>query len=425
MNDAKPSRSATGSWVVYDVANSLFWTGVVGLSFPLWLTKDLGGSDATLGYVLAATMAVVIIASPIMGAISDQLGRRIPLLIGSTVVCVAATLLLGKGGLTVSLSLFALAVASMELGTIIYNALLPDVSTPSTRGLVSGLGQGIGYVGAIIAVVVALFLTGPKGYVFVLHVVAILFLIFALPIFVLLRERRRPVLPSPPLQRIGQALSQLHGNMRNLHRFPGLRVFLLSRFFYAMGINTAVAFAVVYASQTIGMSDREIQLILMVGIAIAIPSGVLWGVVADRYGAHFVLSFSLLAWVGLMVIAVAIPWLDWSRHLWWLVGSMVGVAMAGVWTADRPYMLSFVPEEYIGEFFGLHATVGKLGRVIGPVMWAIISGTLGFGQPAALASLVGCLVAAYVILARLGRRRVPAQAPAGASPDAPEITDGP
>ena len=137
----------------------------------------------------------------------------------------------------------------------------------------------------------------------------------------------------------------------------------------------------VYASQTIGMSDREIQLILMVGIAIAIPSGVLWGVVADRYGAHFVLSFSLLAWGGLMVIAVAIPWLDWSRHLWWLVGSMVGVAMAGVWTADRPYMLSFVPEEYIGEFFGLHATVGKLGRVIGPVMWAIISGTLGFGQP--------------------------------------------
>ena len=293
MNDAKPSRSATGSWVVYDVANSLFWTGVVGLSFPLWLTKDLGGSDATLGYVLAATMAVVIIASPIMGAISDQLGRRIPLLIGSTVVCVTATLLLGKGGLTVSLSLFALAVASMELGTIIYNALLPDVSTPSTRGLGVGLGprhrlRGSHHRGGGRALphrTKGVRVRPPRG--------------------------RDPVpdIRTPHL-RTAQGTSQARASVPTATKdragpfhsctatcaiYTGSRdseFSSLSRFFYAMGINTAVAFAVLYASQTIGMSDREIQLILMVGIAIAIPSGVLWGVVADRYGAHFVLSFS-------------------------------------------------------------------------------------------------------------------------------------
>ena len=35
-----------------------------------------------------------------------------------------------------------------------------------------------------------------------------------------------------------------------------------------------------------------------------------------------------------------------------------------------------------------------------PFMWALISSTLGLGQPAAILSLIGCLVVSYVILSR-------------------------
>ena len=396
--ETRPKRTAVGAWITYDIANTVFWTGVVGLSFPLWLTKELSGDDATLGYTLAAAMTVVLVTAPIIGAISDQIGRKMPLLVAATLICIVATLLLGNGGMFISLALFALALASMELGTIFYNSLLHEVSTEDNRGMVSGLGTGIGYLGSFIAVGVALGFTDSRGYVFVMQVVAFLFLLFALPIFILLNEQRRQVLSSTVLSNVKQAFFQLGGNLRRIHRFPGLRRFLIARFLYGMGINTGVAFAVVYASETIGLSDREIQLILLAGISIAIPGGVLWGTLADRIGPSRVLTIALFLWTGLFLFAVAIPWLSWPKHLYWAVGCFTGVAMSGVWTADRPYMLSFTPVQYLGEFFGLHGMVGKLGRVIGPFMWAFIAATLGLGQPVAVLSLVGCLVISYAIL---------------------------
>ena len=409
MSEPQPKRSAVSAWITYDVANTVFWGGVVGLSFPLWLTKGtedvpsgLGGDDAMLGYTLAATMAAVMVLAPFLGALSDQLGRRMPLLVGTTVVSVSATLLLGSvGGLLVSLSLFALALCAMELGTIFYNAMLPEVSTQATRGLVSGLGQGIGYIGGIVAFGVALIFTESRGYVFVIHLVSIMFMVFAMPLFLFLKERRRQVLPSSPIGRVVQAFSQLNGDLRNLHRFPGLRQFLIARFLYAMGINTTVAFATIYASQTVGLGDREIQLILITGTAIAIPTAVLWGVITDRIGPRAVLMIGLTIWIGLLLLAVAIPWLSLSTHVYWIVGCLVGVTMGSAWTADRPFMLLFIPHEHLGEFFGLHGMVGKLGRVIGPFMWALLSTTLGLGQPATVISLVGFLVISLLILRTL------------------------
>ena len=398
MKEQRSRRAAVGAWVTYDVANTVFWTGVVGVSFPLWLTKDLRGDDATLGYTLAAAMFVVLVTAPILGAISDHANRRMPLLVATTLLCVASTLVLGTGGFVVTLSIFALALASMELGTIFYNALLVEVSTESNRGKISGMGTGIGYVGAFIAVGVAAIFSDSRGYVFVIHVVALLFLLFSLPIFFLLKEAPRPVPASTAWDKVIEGFSQLRRNLRNLDQFPGLRQFLLARLLYCMGINTAVAFAVVYASQTVGLSDREIQLVLLAGISVAVPSGVIWGTMVDRLGPKPVLTAALSIWIVLLLIAVGMAWLSLTSHLWWLVGCLTGVAMAGGWTADRPYMLSLTPHQYLGEFFGLHGMVGKLGRVAGPFLWALISSTLGLGQPMALLGLMGCLVISCAVL---------------------------
>ena len=405
MIEPQTRRSQVGAWAIFDVANTLFWTGVVGLSFPLWVTKDINdippgmsGDDATLGYTLAATMAAVLLISPFLGAFSDQARRKLPFLMFTTTACVTATLLIGNGGLIVSLGIFAVALFTMELGVIMYNTLLAEVSTEANRGTIAGLGIGIGYVGAFIAVGTALVLAEPKGYVFVVRVLALLFLLFSLPIFLFLREQPKHVLASTTLTKITRSFQQLSSDLRGLRRFPGLSSFLIARFFYVLAISTATAFTVVYASQTVGIGDREIQLILLAGISVAIPSAIAWGKIVDHIGPKPVLTSTLLVWIGLLLVAVVIPWLSWPNHLWWIVGCCTGVAIAGVFTADRPFMMRFVPPQYVGEFFGLHAMVGKLGRVIGPFMWAFISVTLGLGQPAALLGLIGFLVIPYLLL---------------------------
>ena len=249
-----------GSWIVYDIGNTVFWAGIVGVSFPLWITKavddippGMGGDDATLGYTLAGAMAVVLVLSPILGAISDQSSRRMPMLAVTNLLSVVAAFFIGSGNLTVSLALFALALCSMEVGTVFYNALLAEVSSESNRGTIAGLGIGIGYTGAFLGVGTALIMAEREGYDFVFRVIAILFLLFALPIFIFLKERRREVTTSRISTKIILGLTQLVSNLRSLNQYPGLRPYLVGRFLYTLGINTSTAFGVVFASETVGL----------------------------------------------------------------------------------------------------------------------------------------------------------------------------
>ena len=51
------------SWVIYDMANTMFSAGVVGLVFPLWVISHSGGDDATVGYTLTVAMTLVFFLS--------------------------------------------------------------------------------------------------------------------------------------------------------------------------------------------------------------------------------------------------------------------------------------------------------------------------------------------------------------------------
>ncbi len=391
------------------MANTVFWTGTVGVSFPLWITSSAtSGDDATLGLTLGTTMAVVMVLSPFLGTLSDQMRTRMPLLAATTVLSVAAGLLIGVPGVLGTLALFALALASMELGVIFYNSLLPEVASEDNRGRVAGLGVGIGFLGSFIAVGTALifatYLDEPVRYEWTIRVVALLFLAFALPIFLLLKERPRQAPMLSVWGMVARSWMQLIGDFRSLDRFPGLRMFLAARFLYALAINTTTAFGVVYASEVLGLGDREVQMVLLAGICFAIPSGAFFGRVVDQKGSMVVLVFNLWLWIVVLLLALSISWFSWSQDLWWVVGCLTGVAMAGVWTADRPFMLRLTPEGYTGEFFGLHSMVGKIGRVLGPLMWAGMTSL--FNQEAAVVSLVIIMAASLPVL-----RMVPSMAP--------------
>ena len=395
LTKSRPGRLAVGGWISFEVANVVFWMGIVGMTFPLW-----AGDDITVGYTLAATMTVVLLASPIIGALSDQSGRRKPYLMAAAGICAVATMFVGEVSLISSLALFALAFTSMELATILYNSLLVDVSDRSNRGSIAGLGVGVGYLGAFIAVGCAIIFSEEKGYLFVFKALGLIYFLFALPIFLFLKEQNghKAMRPRDVGNPLALAFTQIIGVVGSLKMYPGLRPYLTARFFYMLGINTATAFAVRYGTETIGLDERKIQIIMIVGISVAVPSALIWGWMVDRYGSFPVLLLSMLVWLGLLFIAVGIPWMGLPEGLWWLIGCMTGTGLAGIFTADRPVMTRFAPREQMAEFFALHAMAGKTGRVVGPFMWAFIAATLSLGQPAAILSLVGCLLIACAIL---------------------------
>ena len=399
-----PGRPAVAAWVVYDMGNTLFFVGIMGVLFPLWITGERGRDDATVGFTVAAAMALMLVIGPAVGAFSDQVGRRKPFLAASTLTIIAATMLLGGQNVTVALSLYALAIIGVSAATIFYNALITDVSTEETRGTISGMGVGVGYLGAILAVSIGLIFVESQGHAFAFRAVAVLLLLVSLPLFLLLRERPRATESLPVTARVERTWVQLRTTLGNIGQFPGLLPFLVARFWYTWAVNTASAFAVLYGTETVGFSERKVELVLVVGILVAIPSAFLWGRIADRLGPGRVLRGILLGWMASFAVVLAIAWLDLPSDLWWIVGVGSGILVSGIWVVDRPYLLLLTSPKYVGEVFGLHSMTSRLSAVVGPFSWGFVSITLGFGQTAAVMVLAGCIVISYVVMRGIGEK---------------------
>ena len=138
-------------------------------------------------------MFVVFLVAPFLGALSDQTPRRMPFLIATTLVCCAATFLLGITGIFIALLIFIVANVFYQSGLIFYDSLLPVVSTKENRGRVGGIGVGVGYMGSFIGVLMGLIVleSNPDAKPLVFKLTAVLFLLFAIPCFLWVREKPR------------------------------------------------------------------------------------------------------------------------------------------------------------------------------------------------------------------------------------------
>ena len=94
-----PARAVV-SWVLYDLANTIFSMGVVSVYFSTWVRDQVGAlrADSVYGVITAISMGLIFIASPVLGAMTDRARRRMPFLVVSTVICVFFTALLARGG---------------------------------------------------------------------------------------------------------------------------------------------------------------------------------------------------------------------------------------------------------------------------------------------------------------------------------------
>jgi len=399
-NVKRISPLAVAGWVSYDLGNTVFSFNIVSLYLPLWVVSDMGGRDSDYGLANSISMGLMFLTAPLLGAISDQAGRRMPYLLSTTLLCVALTLFIGQGSLIASLLLFVVANYFYQAGLIFYDALLPVVSTPETRGRIGGIGVGVGYLGSFLGVGTGLLILSwnPDGRPLIFQMTAVLFLLFALPCFLFVREPRR--LDAKPIgtATLRAAVGELAHTLRRVRQYPGLGRFLIGRIFYADAANTLIAFMGIYVSTEIGFDEFQTQVLLLAGIAAGVVGGLCWGPVVDRLGPKRTLDVVLLLWLVVFGLVSAIGALDLPGWLFWIAGPLAGIALGGTWTADRPLMLQLSPPRYLGQFYGLYAMVGRFAAIVGPVLWSLVVDGLGLGRPIAVLTLAIWIVISMAIL---------------------------
>ncbi len=380
-----PSASARErwSWALYDFANTIFSMNIVTLYFAVWIVTERGASTTAYSAATSLSSLAVLLLAPWVGAASDASGRRKPWVVGLTLVCVVSTLALSpiaRAGLAQAAVLllllagFAVANSAYQLALPPYNAMMPGLAPPADRGRLSGLGTALGYVGSIAGVLlVAPFVTGrwglPAGGRQAAFVpTALLFLLFSLPFVFFCRDRAAfPRSGRPPVGWRSIA-GELAAAFRDARRHPGLRRFVVASYFYQDALGTAIAFMALYAVTVLGLPvGGEIRLFVTLTIP-AVFGAALAGIACDRWGPRRTLAMVLAAWIAGLATIAAAP----SLGGFWVGGSIVGLAFGGIWSAERPLLLTLAPEGEAGRYFGLLALSARAAAIVGPLLWAAI-----------------------------------------------------
>jgi len=359
-----PNRLPVVGWVLYDFANTIFSLVVVTRYFNDWIIDERGQPDVYVGLMSAAVSLLLVVTLPVVGARADAEGRHKPILMVFTTACVGLTALLGLvGPVLLALVVAGLATFCFNVADSQYHPLLATVAPEEKRrGRVSGTGVAVGYVGSLTALFVigAIATKGDAQAAFL--PAAVLFGVFALPCFLLVRERPRRPRSDAAARR---PLAELGATVRRARHAPHGRL-LVARFFYIDAIATVIQFMTVYARRTGDFGDSEIDLLLAVATVAAIGGAITAGLAAERVGPRKVVLVTLAVTVATLVIGAGTG----SSALLWVLGPVVGIALGSLSAVDRIFLLRLVPEDRRGEDFSLYALVGKLSSGFGPlVLW--------------------------------------------------------
>jgi MFS transporter, UMF1 family len=154
--------------------------------------------------------------------------------------------------------------------------------------------------------------------------------------------------------------------LREAKKYPGTMRFILTSFLYQDAMGTIIANMALYAIFAMGFrKGSEATLFVILTIPAVIGSyGI--GRLVDRFGPKRTLSWVLTGWVLLLIAMIVVP----TRNAFWIVGACIGLIYGGVSTAERPLLLSLVPDVEAGRFFSLMVLSSRAAAVVGPFVWA-------------------------------------------------------
>jgi UMF1 family MFS transporter len=456
---AAPRRASwlqRASWALYDFANTIFSMNVATLYFSVWLISDLGASNTVYAVGNGISSLLVVISVPVLGALSDARGRRKPWVVGFTLLCCAACVALGilgertlplAGEATIGgtpltatwhptigmfgwvLAAFVIANYAYQAAQPFYNAMLPELVPPEEQGRLSGIGTAVGYVGTIVGLILVVpFFNGslpllgslPDSLMTTLRTVvpftshagrvstfvptAILFALFSLPLVLFCRDRESSAPRKPVAWKA--AFRDVAHTLRDARDHHGALPFILASFLYQDAVGTIVSFMAIYAVKAMGFARGTETTLFLVLTVPAIAGSYVAGRLVDRLGARRTLLLTIVGWIALLIAMVVVP----TQRAFWVVGLLIGAIFGGIPTAERPLLLSLVPEEEAGRFFSLMLLSSRAAAVAGPLIWSLTVDGLeptrgsGFAYRAAVLTVAAMFAASLLLLRRVPTR---------------------
>ncbi len=395
---ASSKPKGTLSWALWDWASQSFPTVVTSFIFGRYITDTAfapaGMSEADAeqytGYWLGISGIIsgllIALIAPIVGRRADTSGRKKMWLMINTWLFAGTIGLMffvqpSNAFFFFGLTLLAVGGIFFEFATVNYNSMLNEVARPKDRGRVSQFGWGLGYMGGIVLLVMALWIIQfggaellgiPDTAALSVRVVMIIsmfwVLVFSIPLMLNVPEAK-PIAGTEK-ESIFAAYGNLFRALATMGREnPNLLKFLIASAVYRDGLNGVFAYGAVLGGLAFGLGLTEI---IIFGIAANIVAGFgafVGAFFEDRIGSRTVVFVSLigvmLGGLGVFVFAGAgtIAFFGFGLFLC----TFVGPAQA----ASRTMMSRLSSDDKQGEAFGLYATTGRAVSFLAPAAWTV------------------------------------------------------
>ncbi|MBI4845096.1 MAG: MFS transporter [Candidatus Omnitrophica bacterium] len=363
------------SWAMYDAANQFFALNIVSLYFVRWITLVKGAPEFVYGITFGLSSICVAVLSPLLGTTADVRGKHRFFLIMFTLLSVIFTMFLSVvNNVLLALIFFAIANIGCQEAGIFYNALMPDISSKYKIGIISGVGKMFGYFGAILA----LFFTSPlietQGYQRVFLITGILFLLFALPCLIFIKDRPHNLSNEQIItdkifdrRKIKVVFERLRITLFTNHDQSGLREFLKAGFFGLCVVQAVMLFMAVYVTKVLGLQEAQVLKLIILGTFFAIFGSIGSGIISDYIGHKKTMLLVFALWIVCLVAGALV-----IAPFQYVISALAGISLGATWVVSRALVISMVPREQAGEAFGLFSLIGYLSGIVGPAVWGIL-----------------------------------------------------
>ncbi len=366
---------------------------IISRYFKPWVVEVLGKDGLYYDIAYSASMLLAGILMPALGALSDRSGKKKLFLFLFTIACCLSIGLvpaLPSGLFIGALILFASANFFYEGGMVFYNSLLYSVAEGKRARLVSGFGVAMGYFGSIVGLIIMLPFV--YGEVFGINVpgfpgwgmeasfipTAVVFFLFSIPLFVWVREKHWAVASENNKAGIKKAYRDVWEGIRETKKYPGVLRFLIADYFFEDTVATVILNIGVFSSLFLGLHDSEIDTFLIISTVSAMAGSYVLGRISQDFNLKAVMAGIVWGWIVTLILFIFVR----NIIIIYILGSIVGVLMGGLWTVSRPLLAERVPRAELGRFFGLYSLSGRAAAIVGPVLWGTIVYVFDPSRPA-------------------------------------------
>lgn len=425
----KNDRREIFGWMVYDWANSAFFTTTVGVligPYLLGLAVAAVGADGVIldlglfsvtpkglpAFCTAISVVSMVAFLPVLGAIADYTHLKKSLMAAFCYAGVIASGLLffvTESYVACSV-LLILSTMFFAAANVFYNAFLIDITSEDNRDKVSSYGYGLGYLSGFIMLILNLiFISNAESLgISTGTAVRICFLTaslwwgaFAAVTFFLIKTRGAVKAVPTNKNIVTVGFAELWQTLKELKRLRYTTRFLIAYLFYNDGIQTVILQSSVFISYELftskGLEVDNAFLITIFGVAqiSAFAGALIFERIARFIGAKQTVILSLVIWCGIVIYAYAF---FATKTQAYVMGAFIGMVLGSSQALSRSLYSQMIPAGRESSFFGLYEISEKGTSWMGQLMFTIIVGATGSFRSAILGLIVFFVVGSVILL---------------------------